>query len=69
MDETDYPTETKFGNQYMIGATRNTVLIGQPVMGYMTPLQALTLAAWLVAVAEPMSVVKFDGILKQVQNS
>lgn len=34
-----------------------------------TPEEALVVAAWLVAIAEPMTDVKFSDILERVQNT
>ncbi len=43
------------------------ILIGKPYS--FTPEDALLLAAWLVATAEPFADEKFDTVLEQVKNT
>ena len=56
-----------FSNQWLVSAGRDTVFIGRPsATQNMSADEALILAAWLVAIAEPKSELTFDEVRREV---
>lgn len=55
-------------NRYMVGGTLTTVSILNPPHGRMTTDEALNLAAWLVAVADPAQE-RFPAVLDAVMGT
>ena len=56
-------------NKFLVSCKADgDISIGLVPYGYITPSDALLLAAWLVVLAEPLAVNKFEDVLKAVQS-
>lgn len=55
-------------NKFLVGVRGSDVVIGARVC-MLSPDDALLLAAYLVAMAEPMTQTKFSDVLQAVQNA
>ncbi len=56
-------------NKFLISSNGTTLHIGVLARGGLTPDEALILAAWLEAMAEPIANTKFAELLAEIQES
>lgn len=70
-DTTEDLVTLDIGNRCMVSARGKQIVIMNPPtrMTELTPTEALLLAAWLVAMAEFNSNLKFEDVLLKVQNT
>lgn len=57
------------GNEFMVSGNMTRGITLASPRGFLSYERALVLAAWIVAMAEPFSSVKFEDVLKNVQNT
>ena len=55
-------------NEHFVGVRGDKILILKPAMGEMSREEALELAAWIVALADPLGA-RFQAILAEVCNT
>ena len=55
-------------NQWLVGMAGKRIIIGR-APGSMTPDEAIQLAAWLVALAQPFATTTFDAALKEISQA
>jgi hypothetical protein len=67
--EEEKPPAIDVGNKFFVSMNQSGITILDPPRDAMTYDEALVLAAWLVAMAEPFAVQKFEDVLTAVQNT
>lgn len=57
-------------NRFLVGEAQGNIVIGRiREAAYLSPDEALVLAAWLVAIAEPFAGIRFDDLRRDVEDT
>ena len=63
------PNEMDVANYFLVSAKADQVGVLNPPKNWLQPNEALVFAAWLVALAEPMTVTRFEDVRRRVERT